>query len=145
MIPAGCASYRKVITDTTDNKGKILLMLYEGALASLRIARRGIEEKNPKLKGENISRVIMILTELDCALDREKGGALAERLAGIYRYLMNRLTIANIKNDPEAIEEVGRLLTVLYEGFKGAAQQAAGPVYANTAEPEITRRLAIAI
>ena len=145
MTPAGYAGYRSVIANTTESKEEILLMLYEGALTSVRIARRGIEEKNPKLKGENISKVLAILTELDCALDREKGGELAENLAGIYRYLMNRLTVVNIKNDPEPLEEVERLLGELYEGFKGAAQQAAGPVYAKTAKSEIRGGLAIAI
>jgi flagellar protein FliS len=146
MTAAGCAGYRKVIANTTESKEKILLMLYEGALTSVRIARRGIEEKNPKLKGENISRVLTILTELDCALDREKGGELAENLSVLYRYSMGRLTVANVKNDPESLKEVERLLAELYEGFKGAAQQADGPVYANkTAESGMTGRLAIAI
>jgi flagellar protein FliS len=145
MTPAGCASYRKVIADTTESKEKILLMLYEDALISLKIARRGIEEKNPKLKGEKISRVLAILAELDCALDREKGGELAENLAGIYRYLINRLTTANIKNDPEALEEVERLLGELYEGFKGAFQREAMPVYAKNTESEITEGVSIAV
>ncbi|MEA1945814.1 MAG: flagellar export chaperone FliS, partial [Thermodesulfobacteriota bacterium] len=124
----------------------ILLMLYEGALISLKIARRGIREKNLKLKGEKISKVLAILTELDCALDREKGGKLAEDIAGIYRYLMNRLTVANVKNDPEVLEEVERLLGELYEGFKGAAvQMAGGFVHAENNEPEMMRGVSIAI
>ena len=145
MTVTGYASYRNVIANTTESKEEILLMLYEGALPAVRMARRGIEEKNPKLKGEKISRVMAILTELDCALDREKGGELAENLAGIYRYLMNRLTTANIKNDPEALEEVERLLGELYEGFKGAFQRAAGPVYAKNTESEITEGVNIAV
>jgi|LGVF01.1.fsa_nt_gb flagellar protein FliS len=144
MKATGYASYRNVIVNTIGNKEEILLMLYEGALISLRIAQRGIEENNPKLKGENISRVMAILTELDCALDREKGGELAENLSVLYRYFMNRLGAANIKNDPEALEEVERLLRELYEGFKGAAQQAAGPVYVRKAESEMTGGVSIA-
>ena len=146
MIPAGCAGYRNVIANTTESKEEILLMLYEGALSAVRIAQRGIEEKNPKLKGEKISKVLAILTELDCALDREKGGELAENLAGIYSYLMNRLTVANVKNDPEALDEVERLLGELYEGFKGAAARMAGGfVHAENNEPEMMRGVSIAI
>jgi len=145
MTPAGCAGYRKVIANTIENKEEILLMLYEGALSAVRIAQRGIEEKNPKLKGEKISKVLAILTELDCALDRENGGKLAENLGVLYRYLMERLTTANIKNDPEALEEVERLLGELYEGFKGIAQREALPVYAETTESEITGGMSIAI
>ncbi len=141
MTAAGYAGYRKVIANTTESKEKILLMLYEGAITFVRIARRGIEEKNPKLKGENISKVLAILAELDCALDREKGGELAENLAALYSYLTNRLTTANIKNDPEALDEVGRLLRELYEGFKGAAV----PAHAKNSESKMKEGVRIAI
>ena len=144
MTPAGYAGYRNVIVNTIENKEEVLLMLYEGALIALRIARRGIEEKNPKLRGENISKVLAILTEFDCVLDKEKGGELAENMTDLYRHMMNRLGTANVKNDPEALEEVERLLSELYEGFKGAAQQVAGPVYAKTAESEMTEGVSIA-
>ena len=123
MTPTGYASYRNVMANTTESKEKILLMLYEGALTFVRAARRGIEERNPRIKGENISKILGILTELDCALDREKGGDLAGNIADLYRYLINLLTTANINNDPEALDEVERLLGELYEGFQGAAQK----------------------
>ncbi|MEA3221858.1 MAG: flagellar export chaperone FliS, partial [Thermodesulfobacteriota bacterium] len=77
-------------------------------------------------------------------LDREKGGELAENLSVLYRYLMGRLGAANIKNDPEALEEVERLLRELYEGFKGAAQREALPVYAKKTESEMTGGVSIA-
>ena len=145
MTPTGYAGYRNVIANTIENKEEILLILYERTLAAVGIAKRGIEEKNAKLRGENISMVMAILTEFDCALDREKGGELAENLAVLYRYLMDRLTVANVKNDAEALEEVERLLGKLYEGFKGAAQREAMPVYAKNAESEMMGGLAIAI
>jgi flagellar protein FliS len=146
MIATGYAGYRNVMAHMTESKEEILLMLYEGALISLRIARRGIREKNPKLKGEKISKVLAILTELDCALDKERGGDLAEKIAAMYGYMMNRLTTANIKNDPEALKEVERLLGQLYEGFKGAAvQMAGGLVHAENNEPEMMRGMSIAI
>ena len=86
--------------------------------------------------------------ELDCALDREKGGELAENLSGIYSYMMKRLTTANIKNDPKALEEVEQLLGELYEGFKGAAvvtKMVDGSVHAENNGPEMMRGVSIAI
>ena len=146
MIATGYAGYRNVMANTTENKEEILLMLYEGALISLKIARRGIREKNPKLKGEKISKVLAILTELDCALDRENGGDLADKMAALYRYMMNRLTTANIRNDPEALEEVEQLLGKFYEGFKeAAAQMTGGSVHAENNGPEMMRGVSIAI
>jgi flagellar protein FliS len=123
MTPTGYAAYKHAAISATHSKEKILLMLYEGAVRFLKFARMGIEEKNPKTRGENISKVMAILTELDCALDREDGGELVENLSGLYRYMMDRLTDANVKNDTEALDEVGRLLTELKEGFEGALQE----------------------
>jgi flagellar protein FliS len=145
MIATGYAGYKNAMAHTTESKEEILLMLYEGALISLRIARRGIREKNLKLKGEKISKVLAILTELDCALDRKNGGDLAEKMAVLYGYMMNRLTIANIKNDPEALEEVEQLLGEIYEGFKQIAEQDVLLVYTKNAEPEMTGGVSIAI
>ena len=146
MIATGYAGYRNVMANMTESKEEILLMLYEGALISLRIARRGIREKNPKLKGEKISKVLAILTELDCALDRGNGGDLAEKMASLYGYMINRLTTANIKNDPEALKEVEQLLGELYEGFKeAAAQMAGGSVHAENNKPEMMRGVSLAI
>ncbi len=123
IAPTGYAGYRNVIVNTTEKKEEILLMLYERALIAVRIARRGIEEKKPKLKGENISRVLTILTELDCALDREMEEDLVENLSNLYQYMMNRLAIANVKNDTGALDEVERLLRELKDGFDEAAKK----------------------
>ena len=121
-------------------------MLYESAFTAVRIAQRGIEEKNPKLKGEKISRVLAILAELDCALNRQNGGDLAENMTALYGYMMNRLTMANIKNDPEPLEEVERLLGELYEGFQeAAAQMASGSVHAENNKPEMMGGVSLAI
>jgi flagellar secretion chaperone FliS len=146
MIATGYAGYRNAMANTTESKEEILLMLYEGALISLRIARRGIREKKPKLKGENISKVMAILTELDCALDRENGIDLADKISALYGYMMNRLTTANIKNDSEPLDEVEQLMGELYEGFKGAAAQIAnGSVQVGKNEPAMMRGVSIAI
>jgi flagellar protein FliS len=146
MIATGYAGYRNVMANTTESKEEILLMLYEGALISLKIARRGIKEKNLKLKGEQISKVLAILTELDCALDRENGMDLANKLSTLYGYMMNQLTTANIKNDSEALEEVEQLMGELYEAFKEAAfQMSNGSIQVEKNEPEMMRGVSIAI
>lgn len=123
MTPNGYAAYKHAVINTTHSKEEILLMLYQGAVRFVRFARMGIEEKSAKIRGENISKVLGILTELDCALDREAGGEMVENLADLYRYMMDRLTHANVKDDREALNEVERLLTELKDGFEGALQK----------------------
>ena len=123
MAPNGYTVYRRAAVNATQSKEKMLLMLYEGAARFLRFARMGIEEKSAKIRGENVSKVIAILTELDCALDREAGADLVENLSNLYRYMMDRLTHGNLKNDPNALDEVQSLITELKDGFEGALQK----------------------
>lgn len=123
MTGTAYTAYNNSMIHVTDRKDKVLLMLYDGVLKFVRFARTGIEEKNPKIKGENISKIMAILTELDCALDRENGGPLAENLSRLYQYMMSRLTVANIDNDFNALNEVESLLSELREGFEEAVNK----------------------
>ena len=122
----GYSEYTRTEEQQTDNKEKILLMLLEGAARFTRFARMGLEKQSLQLKGENISKVLAILTELDCALDRDVGAEFVSSLSDLYRYMMNRLSHANIHNEMEPLEEVERLLITIKEGFEGAAEDIHG-------------------
>jgi flagellar protein FliS len=123
MTVGSYQAYSDSASQQTDSKEQILLILLEGALKFLRFTHRGIEEKNPKIRGENISKIMAILTELDCALDRENGGMLAENLSLLYEYMMKRLTEANTQNSIQALDEVEKLLLDIKEGFEAAAEK----------------------
>ena len=123
MTATGYDVYKRGAINTTHSKEKILLKVYEGAVRFVKLACMGIEDKSAKIRGENISKVIGILTELDCALDREADDEIVENLSDLYRYMVDRLTHANVKDDPDALKEVERLLTALKDGFEGAAQE----------------------
>lgn len=123
MIRMGHDTYRKSAGNALISKDQILLKLYAGSLNFLKLARRGMEENNPKVRGENISKVMAILTELDSALDMESGGDMAKNLSMLYRHMMYSLTEASLKNDIEVLEEVNMLLQEISDGFKEAALQ----------------------
>lgn len=148
MTGTAYTAYNNSMAHVTDKKDQILLMLYGGALKFVRFARIGIEEKSPKIKGENISKIMAILTELDCALDREVGGPLAENLSRLYRYMMDRLTVANVDSDAASLDEVERLLSELMEGFEGAFKReeyAEVPVHLEVEEYVTPRRFCLAV
>ncbi len=123
MIPAGYATYTRTVATTVENKEDILLILYDNLLTEMKKARMGIEDRNPKVKGESISKAFSIITELDCALDNDAGGKMAENLSMLYHYVMDRLTVANIKYDLTALDEAQGILTELNDGFKEAVSQ----------------------
>lgn len=121
MNNSGYNAYRHSAGNAVLSKDQILIRLYKGMIKFVSLAKRGIEMKSPKVRGENISKTMAILTELDCALDKDAGGELSETLSDLYRYMISRLTVANIENDINAITEVEKMIVDLSEGFSGAA------------------------
>ncbi|MBI5590624.1 MAG: flagellar export chaperone FliS [Deltaproteobacteria bacterium] len=122
MTYAGYSAYNR-IASTIDSKEMMLVKLLEGTVRFIQAARAGLDAGNPKVKGENISRVIAIITELDCALDRDMGGSLVENLSDLYQYILNRLTLGNLRNDDQILGEVETLLATIKEGFSEALKQ----------------------
>lgn len=105
----------------TQNKGRLIVMLYEGAVKFLRLAIKEIEAKNPEAKGKYIARAQDIINELNAVLDLEAGGEIAMNLRRLYCFMNSHLNQANIKQDIAKIEEVIRLLEELNQGWKAIA------------------------
>jgi len=108
---------------------ELVVMLYDGALTFLGAARRAIERNDIAARREAISRTLAILSELQSTLDMDKGGAVAESLDRLYRYLVERLLDASTRRDVQPIDETVRLLTTLREAWADVARQTA-PVQA---------------
>jgi flagellar protein FliS len=123
MYNTGCNAYRQSASNTLEDRRVILLKLYDGILKFLAQARRGILENSPKIRGENISKIMAIITELECALDQEKGGEIAANLGSLYQYIMNRLTVASAENDVEALDHVKEIISMLKDAFEKAYQE----------------------
>ena len=102
----------------TQNKPKLVVMLYDGAIKFLKMAIKEIEAKNPEEKGKYINRAQDIINELNAVLDMESGGETAMNLRRLYLFIDQHLTEANIKQDIQKIEEVIKLLEELNQGWK---------------------------
>jgi len=113
----GVETYQETAV-TTQNKGKLVVMLYDGAIKFLKMAIKEIEAKEPEAKGRHISKAIDILFELNTVLDTEAGGEVAANLRKLYLFMGRHLTKANIKQDIGMIEEVIKLLEELNQGWK---------------------------
>lgn len=88
----------------TASPQELTLMLYNGCLKFLRIAKKAIEEKKYEEKNTNILKAQAIIQELSITLNRDI--AISENMAKLYDYMYNRLVEANIKNDIEILSEV---------------------------------------
>jgi flagellar protein FliS len=113
----GIAAYQDT-TVTTGNKGRLIVLLYEGAIKFLRLAVQEMEAKNYEAKGRYINKAQDIIAELNAVLDMDAGGEIAGNLRKLYVFMSNRLSQANIKRDPQMIREIIALLEELNQSWK---------------------------
>ena len=98
---------------------KLILMLFEGAQEALARARMHMQHNEIAEKGQMISKAIMIIDHgLKASLDMNAGGDLAVKLQALYDYMAYRLLVANIQNNLEIINEVGKLLSELHGAWQ---------------------------
>ncbi len=102
---------------------RLILMLLEGAKASILFAKKEMDTGNIAAKGEAISKAIRIIGELDASLNMEAGGEIAANLRALYDYMSVTLLEANLKNDVKRLLEVMRLLSELKAGWEGIANE----------------------
>jgi flagellar protein FliS len=66
-----------------------------------------------------MTKALRLIAQLDATLNMEKGGPIAANLRDLYRYMLNRLTQANVVNDAAAVAEVARLVGTIKMGWDG--------------------------
>ena len=59
---------------------------------------------------------------LKLALDKEKGGEIAQNLSALYDYISNSLLYANFENDTSRLDEASRLLLELRGAWSAIGQ-----------------------
>lgn len=101
---------------------RLIQMLMEGGLARIAQARGAMEREQTALKGELIGKSIAIIAGLRESLDHQQGGEVAGNLDTLYEYMINRLTEANVSNEPAILEEVSGLLRNVKAGWDAIAQ-----------------------
>ena len=114
---SGIDAYKET-TITTQNKGRLVVMLYEGAIKFMNLAIEELEAGNFEAKGKYLIKAQNIIDELNAVLDMEKGGQIAANLRSLYVFANKSLAYANIKRDPEMIRQVIKLIEELNESFK---------------------------
>ena len=101
---------------------RLIQMLLEGGLQRIAQAKGAIEYGNIPLKGELIGKAMGIIGGLRDAVDTEKGGDIAANLDNLYAFMQQRLSQANLNNDPAMLDEVAKLLREIKEGWDGIRQ-----------------------
>ena len=103
---------------TTQSKGRLIVLLYDGAIKFMKLAIQELQEGNNQAKGHYIVKAQDIINELNAVLDMDAGGEIAENLRKLYVFMNKRLSEANIKRDPQMIREVIGLMEELNNSWK---------------------------
>lgn len=124
-------TYQDVATTSsvaTADPHQLILLLFDGALSALAIAKGAIAKNAVSEKGVAISKAIDIIANgLKASLNLESGGELSERLAALYDYMVERLLHANQKSDLAALEEVSALLAEIHSAWAEIRPHATKP------------------
>ncbi len=120
----------------TSNQGKLILMMYDGAIKFTRLALDSMDRKDIPGKGNNIRKTQDIINELSLALNMDKGGEISMKLESLYRFSINQLTLANVKADRGALETVLKILVPLREAWSQIFTTPPAPAEAPAPENE---------
>lgn len=135
MNQYGAKAYHKTSIETA-SKERILLMLYEGCIRSLKKCKQAMEAKNIPEKGIHLGKAQDIINELSNSLNHTVGGDLSKQLESLYLHIFEQTTQANITNDPQKIEHCIKLLETLYSGWKEVIDKQKNPSPQN---PEVKK------
>jgi len=92
------------------------LLLFDGAIDYIGVARQAITRSDYELKGKMISKSIAVINGLKDCLDLAQG-ELPRNLHDLYEYMIEKLFKANLTADMDAIEEVQSLLKTVRESW----------------------------
>lgn len=103
--------------------GKLLIMLYDGAIKNLNAAVQDLKTNDRTGFGVHLSKSQAIISELLSSLDMKVGGEIAKKLENLYLFIINQLTEANIKCTDNGIMHSLHILKTLKEGWIDAIKK----------------------
>ncbi len=122
------------------NPGKLILMLYDGAINFLRRLDKVDYAKECETKTYNINKAFAIISELQMTLKMEYK-EIADPLYALYSFMQKLLLEANLNNKPENVAEVIKLLQGLREGWGEIVSKEAVTTMQNKANIDTTEHI----
>ncbi|MCM3113112.1 flagellar export chaperone FliS [Lederbergia lenta] len=105
---------------TTASPGELTLMLYNGCLKFINMAKNAVEMKDIEAKNINIQKAQNIITELMVTLNMDL--EISKNMLSLYDYANRRLIEANIQSDTAMLTEVEELISEFRDTWKQAIQ-----------------------
>jgi flagellar secretion chaperone FliS len=110
-------NYANVHISTID-RGRLLLMMYDGAMKFLNHAKDALEKRDIPKFARFLSKAQAVIAELMHTLDFEAGGEIARDLDRLYDFMLFYLTEANLQKDPKKIQRVIELIEMIAGAYR---------------------------
>lgn len=130
---SACNTYLNAHYEGMEPK-QLILMLYDGALKFIRLAKQGIEEKDIRKRGENLSKVIAIVTELSSSLDPTVKDESIDFLRSLYTTMLTELPRVSVTNDTKTLDLATTYFTKLRDIW---AHDVMGKAPKNTSDEKV--------
>jgi flagellar secretion chaperone FliS len=114
------SAYRNVYIDSA-SPTKTLDEVYERILLHCREAAEGIGRKDFAKKGVAISKALAFVGALEASIDMKPAPELGLNLLRLYRFVVEKLSEANIKMVAKPLAEAEQVIVVLRDAFRQAA------------------------
>ena len=85
------------------SQGELVLMLYDGCIKYCNMSKKYIAENNNEQANFYSKKAQAIINELINTLDMRY--EVAHDYERVYRYILNKLVMSNVKKDPELIDD----------------------------------------
>lgn len=118
-MPNPYQAYRQNAVNTA-TPGELTLMLYDGCLKFIRLAKEAINQENIEEKNKNIQKAQNIITELMVTLDMKY--EISKQIMPLYDFVRSKLIEANVKNSVQSLEEAETIVTEFRDTWKEVIQ-----------------------
>ncbi len=105
----------------TAGPGELVLMLYDGCLKQIRLARLAINENMAAERNTALQKAQEIVSELINTLDFDF--ELSDSLHALYDYFLNELITANVENSTTRLDSIESLLVELRDTWEQMVKQ----------------------
>ncbi len=117
--------YRRIDIETGvsgASSHQLITLLFNGALDAMTMGKGALGSGDIGAKCNALAKAVRIVDEgLKAGLNMAEGGELALNLSDLYTYICTQLTLANVRNDAQAIDECHRLLMPVRDAWVSIA------------------------
>lgn len=99
------------------DQGKLILMMYDGAIQFIKHAKYKLQKNDLGGMGLYLGKAEGVISELSNSLNSEEGGDISISLESLYNFILKELFLANTKKDPVILDKLTSILSKLREAW----------------------------